>query len=145
MGDSGGPLVHFSPDFGVGRPRYVQLGIVSGGVAGCGDRDLPGIYPRMDHPDILDFVKKVASGTTINKITCNIVTRQDIFIGAESVSFWSEWGEWSDCSEKCDEGVRTRTRGCISSGDPEEEGEVKCPDWGDKIETEPCIKQKCRN
>jgi secreted trypsin-like serine protease len=54
-GDSGGPLMIFDTrDF-----RYVQVGIVAGGInpENCGDRDFPTIYTRLDDPEVFDFVK----------------------------------------------------------------------------------------
>jgi secreted trypsin-like serine protease len=42
--------------------QYIQIGIVSGGVAtNCGDQDYPGIYIRLDNPEVLDFVRQVES------------------------------------------------------------------------------------
>ena len=35
---------------------------MTGGVSSeCGDREIPGIYARVDHPEILDFIKHVAN------------------------------------------------------------------------------------
>ncbi len=37
--------------------QYFQIGSVIGGIAtNCGDREFPGIYSRIDHPDILNFI-----------------------------------------------------------------------------------------
>ena len=34
---------------------------MTGGVSSeCGDREIPGIYARVDHPEILEFIKQVA-------------------------------------------------------------------------------------
>lgn len=41
--------------------RYIQVGIVQGGVWDCGDSRYPGIYIRLDDPDILEFIHNVAS------------------------------------------------------------------------------------
>ncbi len=92
---------------------------MSGGVGACGDSDLPGIYARVEDPDVLSFIRGVSSE-------------------GGSASFWTEWGEWSECSEKCDEGTRTRTRGCVSTGGGD------CPVWGERNETEACTVRPCR-
>ncbi len=52
-GDSGGPLMVFNTKLS----QYFQVGLVSGGVSSCGDRDIPGYYTRLDHPEIADFVQ----------------------------------------------------------------------------------------
>ena len=37
--------------------QYYQVGSVIGGVStNCGDRDYPGIYSRIDNPEILNFI-----------------------------------------------------------------------------------------
>lgn len=35
------------------------MGVVQGGFGGCGSRDFPGIYVRLEDEDILDFVNGV--------------------------------------------------------------------------------------
>jgi len=51
-GDSGGPLMVFNTK----SSQYFQVGMVSGGVSSCGDRDIPGYYTRLDHPEIANFI-----------------------------------------------------------------------------------------
>ena len=53
-GDSGSPLMIFNTS----EARYVQVGIVAGGIQpdSCGDKNYPGIFTRIDHPEIYDFV-----------------------------------------------------------------------------------------
>jgi hypothetical protein len=42
------------------------VGSVIGGVSqNCGDRDFPGIYSRIDHPQILDFIWSNAFQKTV--------------------------------------------------------------------------------
>ena len=52
-GDSGGPLIiqnrESNPD------RHVQIGIVTG-AALCGEERFPGVYSRIDNPDIWNFI-----------------------------------------------------------------------------------------
>ncbi len=55
MGDSGGPLVLFRSDVPLDQ-HYVQVAVVAGGVGRCGDSDFPGVYVRMEDPDVLRFV-----------------------------------------------------------------------------------------
>ena len=52
QGDSGGPLFIFN----TATERYFQVGIVSGGVGECGTDRLPGVFTRVDNPEILDFI-----------------------------------------------------------------------------------------
>ena len=52
-GDSGGPLMVFNTKLS----QYFQVGLVSGGVSSCGDKDIPGYYTRLDFPEIADFVQ----------------------------------------------------------------------------------------
>ena len=59
-GDSGGPLVF--PDDNSGG-RYVQLGVVSGGV--CMDKTKPSIYARLEDESILRFVYENALNLTL--------------------------------------------------------------------------------
>ena len=56
-GDSGGPLVIFNtPNY-----RYIQVGVVVGGlIQDCGSKESrhhPGIYTRLDHPEIMNFLE----------------------------------------------------------------------------------------
>ena len=64
-GDSGGPLIRYN---NLGNPNeayYVQIGIVQGGIGKCGSREFPSIYVRVDHEEVLQFIKE-ASSTTSN-------------------------------------------------------------------------------
>jgi secreted trypsin-like serine protease len=60
QGDSGGPLMYKDDD----SRKYIQIAIVEGGVGECGDKDYPGIYVRLDHPFIWNFI-----ASTINPLT----------------------------------------------------------------------------
>jgi secreted trypsin-like serine protease len=51
QGDSGGPLMYQDDD-----RKYIQIATVRGGVGECGDRDYPGIFVRLDHPSIWNFI-----------------------------------------------------------------------------------------
>ena len=52
-GDSGGPLVQFSSE----ENKYVQIGIVSGGIGQCGDPNFPGVYVRLENKLALSFIQ----------------------------------------------------------------------------------------
>jgi hypothetical protein len=55
-GDSGGPLLLFSTR----TLQYTLVGTIAGGVAStCGDKDFPGVYIRMDHPLIWNWVQDI--------------------------------------------------------------------------------------
>ena len=55
QGDSGGPLFYFDTDL----ERYFQGGIVSGGLGECGQERIPGVFVRVDHPEVLGFIASV--------------------------------------------------------------------------------------
>ena len=69
-GDSGGPLMVFNTKFS----QFFQVGLVSGGVSGCGDKYIPAYYTRLDHPEIADFVqspeKKITRGIFKKPFLC---------------------------------------------------------------------------
>ena len=52
-GDSGGPLMYHNLE----TDQWIQIAIVQGGIRNCGDADYPGLYIRLDDPDILSFIK----------------------------------------------------------------------------------------
>lgn len=85
-GDSGGPIVRLltSPP----NIRYIQVGIVQGGVGDCGDSQYPGIYIRLDDPDILAFIQSVVDqGSTFSSIQAS---RPSISISARPIASTSE-------------------------------------------------------
>jgi secreted trypsin-like serine protease len=53
----GGPLFYYNPN----KQAYTQLGLVAGGVGECGDARFPGIYVRLDHPEIAEFLQSVTN------------------------------------------------------------------------------------
>ncbi len=58
-GDSGDPLMYKDDDSG----KYIQIATVRGGIGQCGDADYPGIFVRLDHPLIWNFI-----ASTINPL-----------------------------------------------------------------------------
>lgn len=72
-GDSGGPIVRLlttPPNI-----RYLQVGIVQGGVGDCGDSRYPGIYIRLDDPDIFGFIQNVVDpGSTFSVVQTSEAT-----------------------------------------------------------------------
>lgn len=56
-GDSGSPLVKF--EYGDPYPRYVQLGVIVGGVGACGNRDYPSTYTRIEDFEVMNFINAV--------------------------------------------------------------------------------------
>ena len=56
-GDDGGPIM--IQDFV--SQKWTQIGIVVGSVGGCGNPDYPGIYIRLNHPAVLNFVNSVVN------------------------------------------------------------------------------------
>ena len=60
-GDSGGPIL-ISNLF---NKKWTQIGIVHGAIGECGEKDYPGIYVRLNHPLVLDFITSVVEKTEI--------------------------------------------------------------------------------
>ena len=71
-GDSGGPLMRYVTD--TATPKYVQLGIVQGGVNVCGDKLFPDIYTRIEDPEVFNFIQRTAFKSTGSK--CLLVSQQ---------------------------------------------------------------------
>ena len=56
--------------------KWTQIGIVHGSIGTCGDVNYPGIYVRLNHPAVINFINvivesknsssKIANGTTPN-------------------------------------------------------------------------------
>ncbi len=53
--------------------HFIQIAIVEGGVGECGNNEYPGIYVRLDHPSVFDFITAeiadMPSSTESNKET----------------------------------------------------------------------------
>jgi secreted trypsin-like serine protease len=56
-GDSGGPLMYRDEE-----GKFIQIATVEGGVGECGDKDYPGIFVRLDHPSIWEFIFSTMNG-----------------------------------------------------------------------------------
>ena len=41
-----------------GRPHYVQVGVVHGGIGDCGSKVFPGIYARLEDEENLNFIRE---------------------------------------------------------------------------------------
>jgi secreted trypsin-like serine protease len=54
-GDSGGPLMYLDSEI----DRWIQIATVHGGIRDCGDIDFPGLYIRLDAPDVFNFIKSI--------------------------------------------------------------------------------------
>ena len=39
--------------------QWIQIATVQGGIRDCGDSDYPGLYIRLDDPDVLRFIRNV--------------------------------------------------------------------------------------
>ena len=53
-GDSGGPLVIFLQN--QNNPRYLQVGLVQGGIGKCGNEKAPSVYIKLEDEEIHRFV-----------------------------------------------------------------------------------------
>ncbi len=60
-GDSGGPLMYKD----VLARTYIQIATVEGGVKDCGDESYPGIFVRLNHPSIREFIFSTMKGKII--------------------------------------------------------------------------------
>ena len=64
-GDSGGPIVRLLQEEGLSKVRYVQIGVVSGGLGGCREGELPAVYVRLEDEYVLGFIKAVITGNVV--------------------------------------------------------------------------------
>ena len=57
-GDSGGPLIYYNSR--ADPPFYLLIGVLHGSSDQCEDErtDAPGIFARVNHPEIFDFIRK---------------------------------------------------------------------------------------
>ena len=67
-------------------------------------------------------------------------TFEKIFCRKEKCAFWSSWSKYSDCSVTCGDGIKKRTRECISASAGEDDCHV-----GETVEQKSCRKAKCSN
>jgi secreted trypsin-like serine protease len=71
-GDSGGPLLYKD----VIAKKYIQIAIVEGAVGECGDLAYPGIFVRLNHPSIWNFIvstiKPLSDKQTQNSSTVEV-------------------------------------------------------------------------
>lgn len=59
-GDSGGPLLYHDWE----TDSWVQFALVQGGIRDCGDKDFPGIYVRLEDPEIFSFIHSILDNTS---------------------------------------------------------------------------------
>ena len=45
--------------------NWLQVALVSGGVGECGNKRFPGIYVRLNNPDIYQFIEKITKSKEI--------------------------------------------------------------------------------
>ncbi len=64
-GDSGGPLMRYTYEDGPSSAKFVQQGIVQGGVGTCGSKDFPSIYVRLRDPEVLEFIQLSLAGNKL--------------------------------------------------------------------------------
>ena len=55
-GDSGGPLLAYEHENADKMAHFVQLGVVHGSTGDCGDPNQPGIYARIEDPEVWTFI-----------------------------------------------------------------------------------------
>ncbi len=54
--------MRYTYDDGPSSARYVQQGIVQGGVGNCGSKDFPSIYVRIKDPEVFNFIQNAIGG-----------------------------------------------------------------------------------
>ena len=67
-GDSGSPVAYLELDDVKQTRRFVQLGLVQGGIGECGSQELPGIYVRVNSQPILSFVRSIIGKSTFYRL-----------------------------------------------------------------------------
>ena len=63
-GDSGGPIRVFDDS----DWKFRQIGIVHGSAASCDGSRFPGIFVRLDDPEVLNFIQREVFGTSSCKV-----------------------------------------------------------------------------
>ena len=48
--------------------RWIQIATVHGGIRDCGDVDFPGLYIRLDDPNVFNFINSVIYSNLTGKI-----------------------------------------------------------------------------
>jgi secreted trypsin-like serine protease len=68
-GDSGGPLMYKD----VLARKYIQIATVEGGVGDCGDESYPGIFVRLNHPSIWEFITSTIKGKFVSFLYVDVI------------------------------------------------------------------------
>ncbi len=68
-GDSGGPLMYKD----VLARKYIQIATVEGGVKDCGDDEYPGIFVRLNHPSIWEFISSTIKGKIVSFLYVDVI------------------------------------------------------------------------
>ena len=63
-GDSGGPIRVFDDS----DWKFRQIGVVHGSAASCDGSRFPGIFVRLDDPEVLNFIQSEVFGTSSCKV-----------------------------------------------------------------------------
>lgn len=87
-GDSGGPLVVFEST--ADPPHYTQLAIVHGGIGKCGDKEIPGIYVRLEDEEIYNFILDILGISVLTKRAVS-ETQQDGSETKQNTVIIPEW------------------------------------------------------
>ena len=54
--------MRYTYDSGPSSAKFVQQGIVQGGVGTCGSKDFPSIYVRIKDPEVFKFIHIAVTG-----------------------------------------------------------------------------------
>ena len=75
-GDSGGPIRVFDDS----DWKFRQIGVVHGSAASCDGSRFPGIFVRLDDPEVLNFIQREVFGTSSCKVIGKSMTIHPIQI-----------------------------------------------------------------
>ena len=50
----------------LGSYKYLQVSVVHGGLGECGNNEFPGIYVRLDDPEILHFIRQATNASQVD-------------------------------------------------------------------------------
>ena len=76
FGDSGGPLIVY--DELKNPPAHIQVGIVQGALD-CASKTFPGIYARIDNPDVWTFIDDTINNKNKGNYSFTLIILQFIF------------------------------------------------------------------
>ncbi len=58
--------MRYTYESGPSSAKFIQQGIVQGGVGTCGSKDFPSIYVRIKDPEVFEFIQFAVTGKLLS-------------------------------------------------------------------------------